>query len=381
MAVTEQRVHPDYLKQLVPISQLTGDNLLDLMNKTYVETLPRGRVLFSKGDTDGRTYYLLAGKLELDDGNGTKKMMLERTQPARFPIDHHLPRQVTATAKTPIKYFSIDNEYLDILLTWGENASLAISESISTGYDDTDVSTATTTATTATTATATATTATANEGDWMSNILRSKIFHHVPPANIQALLEKMELREYKEGDTVIYEGDEGDYYYYINKGHCSVSRVMNPGSPPMILAQLATGSSFGEEALISGAQRNATIKMLSDGELICLAKDDFDALLKAPVVKTVNYTDAQQMAHDGGAIWLDVRLRSEYANDGLPQAINIPLAELRNQMPSIKHDVKYIIYCGTGRRSASAAYILSGEGIDGYVLEGGLMKMQREFTD
>ncbi|MCK5639138.1 MAG: cyclic nucleotide-binding domain-containing protein [Gammaproteobacteria bacterium] len=353
-----QRVHPDYLKQLVPISQLTADNILDLMNNTYVETLLRGKVLFKKGDRDDRTYYLLAGKLELDDGNGNTKMIQERTRPARFPIDHHLPRQVTATAKTPIKYFSIDNEYLDILLTWGENASLAVSEITASNKDD-DMS---------------------DGSDWMTNILRSKIFHHVPPGNIQALLVKMEPREYKEGDTVIYEGDEGDYYYYINKGQCSVSRVMNPGEDPTVLAQLAAGSSFGEEALISGSQRNATIKMLSDGELICLAKNDFDELLKAPVVKTVNYSDAEKMVSNG-AVWLDVRLESEYKNDGIPEGINIPLADLRNKITSLAHDGKYIIYCGTGRRSASAAYLLTEKGIDACVLDGGLMKMQQDLTD
>lgn len=356
MTKKQQRVHPYYLNQLIPISQLTADNILDLMNNTYMETLPRGEVLFNKGDTDGRTFYLIAGELELDDGNGTIREIQEGTQPAHYPLDNNQPKKVTAKAKTPLKFFSIDNDYLDILLTWNQTAILAVSAFTTSGDSEHLI---------------------ADDNDWMSNILRSKIFHRIPPGNIQTMIGKMIPLDYKEGDTIIEEGDEGDYYYYINKGRCSVSRVMDEGGEPTVLAQLAAGSSFGEEALISGAKRNATIKMLSDGELICLAKDDFDQLLKAPVVKAVNYSEAEQMIHDG-AMWLDVRLESEYENDGLPQSINIPLAQLRNEMASLAHDKKYIIYCGTGRRSASAAFLLSETDVDAYVLEGGLMNLHQD---
>ncbi|MCK5615378.1 cyclic nucleotide-binding domain-containing protein, partial [Candidatus Pacearchaeota archaeon] len=143
-----------------------------------------------------------------------------------------------------------------------------------------------------------------------------------------------------------------------------------------LLAELAAGSSFGEEALVSGAQRNATITMISDGELICLAKNDFDELLKAPIVKTVSFSDAEQMVANG-AIWLDVRLKSEFDNNGLPDSMNAPLPQLRNRIRGLQRDKKYIIYCDTGRRSASAAYLLSERNIDTYVLEGGLVNINR----
>ena len=46
------------------------------------------------------------------------------------------------------------------------------------------------------------------------------------------------------------------------------------------LAELGGGESFGEEALISDAKRNATITMGRDGALGRLGKDDFEELLR-----------------------------------------------------------------------------------------------------
>ena len=48
---------------------------------------------------------------------------------------------------------------------------------------------------------------------------------------------------------------------------------------PVYLAELGMGDTFGEEALISGAHRNATVTMITDGVLMRLGKDDFNTLL------------------------------------------------------------------------------------------------------
>jgi CRP-like cAMP-binding protein len=84
---------------------------------------------------------------------------------------------------------------------------------------------------------------------------------------------------YSAGDTVIREGDEGDHFYVIARGRCMVTRKEARKKTDIELAELSVGDTFGEEALISGNKRNATVAMLTDGSLICLGKDDFQALL------------------------------------------------------------------------------------------------------
>ena len=72
-----------------------------------------------------------------------------------------------------------------------------------------------------------------------------------------------------------------------------------------------------------------------------------------------------------GAIWLDVRLPSEYKFDHLKEAVNIPLNQLRSSMADLNVEHEYVIYCQTGRRSLAAAFILIQNGFNASVLKGG----------
>jgi rhodanese-related sulfurtransferase len=137
------------------------------------------------------------------------------------------------------------------------------------------------------------------------------------------------------------------------------------------LAELRVGDTFGEEALISEAKRNATVTMLSDGSLMRLAKDDFKTLLNEPLLHWASMEQARKMVADG-AKWLDVRLPSEFENYHLDDAINIPLYFIRLKLQALDTGTRYIAVCDTGRRSSAAAFILSERGFEVYVLEGGL---------
>ena len=53
------------LKQLEPASGLNRENFQELASKTYVESLPAGRVLFKEGDLDKNKVYVIEGKVEL----------------------------------------------------------------------------------------------------------------------------------------------------------------------------------------------------------------------------------------------------------------------------------------------------------------------------
>ena len=342
------------LRQFVPLNELTSDNLQDLANKTRIETLPKGKALFKKGENDNFSFYLLSGELLLLGEGSDKKNIRGGTSPTRFPLEHHRPRRYTAIAESDCHFFRIDNDMLDILLTWDQNAGMMVADLDETDASDNDD----------------------EGGDWMTMMLRSEIFHRIPPSNIQAVFMRMEEIQVRKGEVVITQGDEGDYYYFIQKGRCLVTHTVKSGKV-IKLAELAAGTGFGEEALISDNKRNANVTMLSDGVLMRMAKKDFVELLKAPVLQTVDYATARKMVSDG-AIWLDVRLESEHNNLAIPESLNIPLYLLRIKTHELLRDVKYIVYCDTGRRSSSAAYLLSERGFDAYYLEGGLRSLKKE---
>ena len=61
----ERPVELSILKTFSPLDGLKAENLLALARKTHVRDLGAGRVLFKEGDTDKRTFYLVAGSVEL----------------------------------------------------------------------------------------------------------------------------------------------------------------------------------------------------------------------------------------------------------------------------------------------------------------------------
>jgi len=138
---------------------------------------------------------------------------------------------------------------------------------------------------------------------------------------------------------------------------------------------LQVGDTFGEEALISDAKRNATVTMTSEGSAMRLGKDDFKKLLNEPMLDWVDADQAAQIVQGGGQ-WLDVRLPSEFENHHLDGAINIPLYFIRLKISTLDSAKKYVVCCDTGRRSSAGAYILNERGYQAYVLQGGVNKEQ-----
>lgn len=342
------------LSRLVPVDSLSAENFQELATKAYREEVPAGRVLFKPGDRDGKSIYLIEGQVALVDPQGRAERVTGGTPRARHPIAAHQPRQVTARTETHCVICRLDTDLLDILLTWDQISGIEVSEiSVS------DAAHATASAP-----------ETGEESDWMTKILRSSAFLQIPPANIQAMFMKMAEQPVSAGQEIVRQGEEGDFYYIIKSGSAVVVRP-GKGGHELVLATLHTGDAFGEEALLSEGRRNATVRMQTDGYLMRLSKEDFNALLKAPLIHWIDLRQAKALIEKGARL-LDVRLETEFSQAALPNAINLPLFMLRLRSDTLDPDVPYIAYCDTGRRSSAAAFLLGERGFETYVLRGGL---------
>jgi len=338
------------LKTFVPPSALNAENFQELAGKAVIEEIPAGKTVFKAGENDRKTLYLIAGELELTGLKGEKSVVRSGTDISRHPVGNFQPRKHTAVAKAPCKVTRIDSDLLDILLTWDQLSGIEVGE-ISVSEEEGGEG--------------------GEDGDWMTRILQSKAFLQVPAANIQAIFMRMQEIPVKAGDTIIKQGDDGDFYYIIKNGKCKVTRTSKTGTE-LTLATLGDGDAFGEEALLSEAKRNANIVMTTDGVLMRLAKEDFNTLLKEPMLSWVTNAQAEEMVKKGEAVWIDVRLESEHKNNGIAGSLNIPLFMLRMKVESLDPSKKYILYCDTGRRSSAGAFLLSERGLQAYCLKGGL---------
>jgi CRP-like cAMP-binding protein len=345
--MTSEQISVELLKSFSPLNGLKRDNLAALLRKVQLRELSPGQVLFKEGDTEKRTFYVASGILELLDQGKVVDTVEGGTDAARNPVSPVFPRRLSARARDRVQFISIDSDLLDVMLTWDQTGTYEVSDlqSKSDGGGE----------------------------DWMTMLLQTKAFHKIPPANIQAIFMRMQQINYKTGDVILKQGAEGDYFYVLTGGQAVVTRETPLSKEGIKLAELQVGDTFGEEALISNAKRNATVTMRSDGSVMRLGKDDFKKLLNEPMLDWLSLEEAEKVVADGGK-WLDVRLPSEFDNKHMDGAVNIPLYFIRLKINTLDDDMKYVVCCDTGRRSSAGAYILNERGYQAYVLRGGINK-------
>ncbi len=215
-----------------------------------------------------------------------------------------------------------------------------------------------------------------DENDWMSKLLESPMFKNIPFEDIQKIFMLFEKIEVAKNDTVIKQGDIGDYYYIIEKGRFRVSRKIKNQKKKFKLADLEEGAGFGEEALIGNVKRNATVTALTNGNLIRIKENDFVNLIKEKVLKSISYDDTKKMVKDG-AICLDARFKNEFDKAALKLkgCINSPINTLRLEADKLDKNKEYIVYCDNGARSAIVAFLLMERGFNVSYLEGGLERL------
>ncbi|MDH5324394.1 MAG: cyclic nucleotide-binding domain-containing protein [Gammaproteobacteria bacterium] len=346
----EQKIDPEIFSDLVPVKALSPDHCQELALKSKMGQIGSGKVLIKQGEDNGRIIYVLKGAVEISGDGVETRTVTGGSKQAKMPLDQSKVARCTATTKTDVLYLSVDANLLDIMLTWEQSGGYEVQDL----QDD------------------------QGDEDWMSKILQAKVFHKIPPANIQSVFMRMKETHFKAGEPVIKQGGEGDTFYIIREGNCRVIRQTKKAPQGMVLANLQVGDNFGEEALISGGKRNASVVMASDGVLMSLSKDDFLELLNEPLLKSISYDDARA---EGGAVWLDVRLPQEYQTRHIKGSVNLPLPLIRARLDKLDPDRKYIVCCDTGRRSSTATYILSQHSLDASVLDNGLDGVPQEHIE
>lgn len=343
----------DQLKQFQPLASLPETTLHQMAPHCRIERVARNLDPFCVRDWRGQVVYLLKGELKLESADGSVRVLVGGLDEALLPLPTNDFGRPTGKAITDIELLCVEENSLDIAVTWqqlmvpppGEQSAVAI---------DTDWRT--------------------SSGMFALRDLTQGSFAALPPAHIQTLLGRFREIRFRRGQVVVREGDRGDYYYLIESGRCLVTRFQ--GGIPVVVAELEAGATFGEEALVSETLRNATVSMETDGVLLRLAKADFVTLLREPLLKRLDPAGVRRRIADG-ALWLDVRLPVEWRHDGLAGSINIPVSELRQDYRRLDSSKEYIVYCQTGRRSSAAAFLLGQRGIHAYLLQGGLRLWQQ----
>jgi CRP-like cAMP-binding protein len=342
------------LSGLYPLESMRAEHVEALARDAEVKEFVRGDVLFTAGDNDLETLYVIDGEVRCDYPDGRSKTHTggPSSLQGRYAIGDLQPRRFTGVAQSmSVRTVSMDRRFLEKVLAWDQ----VVRSGTLVNFDPRP-----------------------DGNRWVFRLLQSKALRKLPVANLERLFKRFEEMEVLEGQSIVREGDDGDYFYVIKDGAAAVSQFEQEGGES-IVAYLVRGDSFGEDALLSNSVRNATVRMMKPGRLMRLSKSDFSELLKQPVVEWMSTAQAAVHARHGGGI-IDVRTPEEFEERAIKGAINIPLARLREGATELLKQRKYLAYCNNGERSAAAAFVLNKLGFEAAALQGGLVATARQLN-
>jgi CRP-like cAMP-binding protein len=338
------------LRRFRPLGGMPEAALAHLAATAPPTQVPAGEFVFRRGDSGDDALFLVSGSVRLTLRDGTNRTVDAEDESARWPLDPTHPRSCDCQTLEPVELLRVSPAMMESLEHWGWSADAYAVEEITVGTasgDDPEV-------------------------DWMLALLRAPLFHEIPPHSLFDLLQCLEPERVRAGDVLIHQGDPADFYYVVCAGRAEVLVQERPDAQPVQIAQKRPGEGFGEEALLSGAPRNATVRMLTDGVVRRLGARDFDALLKQSVVVHLTPADAVARVQGGNGVWLDVRDPEESARDPVDGTMNLPLPRLRAGARSLPGDRPYVVLGDDDRRSAVAVYLLREQGLDAWMLDGGI---------
>jgi CRP-like cAMP-binding protein len=303
---------------------------------------PAGTLLLQKGERSLAQYYLLEGKVSVDAGAG--KQNIEGGSPqAHLPLNPGQANPATVKAVSEVRLFAVEHQLLERLLGWSQDAAYQVN-SLGGMVEEHD------------------------EDDWLARLLSTPLFGRLPPSHLHALLARFEYVEAKAGDSVVRYGEPGEHFYVIKRGRARISLPQAYREQPAL--SLESGDFFGEEALVSGAVRSASVIMLEDGELARLHRDDFVELVRPTLIPRISGPELAQLEQRKHLL-LDVRLAAEYRLAHLPDSFNLPVANLRTHADSLDRATCYVVTPEGGIRSELAVHLLNQLGFDAYLLGDG----------
>ncbi len=209
-------------------------------------------------------------------------------------------------------------------------------------------------------------------GSRVASLIHTQPFTQMTLDQICHCAEAMTRRAVNAGEDVIRYAGTGDAFYVIETGEAEVWRPDPRNGQPVKVATLSAGACFGEEALLRGGLRNATVRMSKPGSLLCLAVSDFDQLIASHFVNEISPDIANSMVSRRQAELIDCRYDDEHAAWRIPGSRSMPLESVRSQALQLDKGRSYIVYCRTGKRSRAAAFLMRQLGLTATVLRGGM---------
>jgi CRP-like cAMP-binding protein len=183
---------------------------------------------------------------------------------------------------------------------------------------------------------------------WQSRFLGSELMARLPPAVWQLLLRRLKPRALPKGAWIIREGESAaDCCFVLTSGTARVlcsDRVVN---------RLEPGDLFGEDELITGEPRNASVRMDSDGQVMAMSAGDFREFLARALLEGVFAEPTPSDCHGPRAL---VRFGSS--------------RNLRERISRLATDREYLVSSGIPEVESLAIFLMRKRGLSAWSAPG-----------
>lgn len=319
--------YENQLRQMTPFATMSDDRSGAVIDQGRFMQISEGHLLFKRSTDNVTSHFLLSGQLSLVNDAFENTPFTPENGMRQGMVDESEIHIVSAVAVGECVIFEIERDKLE-------------------QFKEDD------------------------KKSWMENLLSTPLFEFVPPSNIQALFKRFEPIAVGANQTIITQGDEGDYFYVIKTGRVAIDQTTS--EEVKRVAEMGAGSGFGQDALISDAPRNATVTTLESCELMRLSEGDFSELLMTPVIEYVTFeeVEAVKSMQSKPPVFVDVRSNLEVQPLAISDPVKrIPLPMLRDEMKALESDPIYFVIGPKRPKIAElAAYLLNEAGFTAYVI-------------
>ena len=340
------------IRNLIPINELAPDDQDALIAQGTLREFSPGQILHVEDRSDEEIHFLLDGTVEYCWKGSSIKQLAAPSNGARRALAKPGRQRYTVVTETYCRVVTFSHTHFQNHVNNSRLRTVRVE--VNDIYQE-------------------------SSSNWMIRLLQSKLFRAVPPANIQAVFARIESIRARAGDAIVRQGAPADYFYMIERGYCEVTRTIAAGHD-IQLADLNAGDSFGEAAIISDCPRTATVTMLTDGTLMRLSAEDFDALILKPVLRARDL-DTFPDGIGSDERWLDIRFPEQITTTRLNNSVNIPFSLLRLKSAQLSTGHNYILCGDDPGESAVGAFLLIERGFRASYLDASVTDLVQHYPE
>lgn len=303
------------LRRLEPYSRLNGQQLMDLAARCKELTIAAGRHFEVRSETMRGQCFLLEGSVQICAVGSRQTRVLES-------VAHP-----SARARKPL--LSADSDAGDVhIRTKLKSRILIVDSEVKRTPGSVHVTPIGST----------------DESRWMRRFLGSALAADLPPAQLRNLFRAFETSPVKARQVIGRKGDPPSRFHIVKSGQVRIQDRVT-------LAVLGPGEFFGEDSLIRNSPRNATISMLTDGELVSIGEASFRDLVRTRFMRRL----------EPGRVAVHLNLVGDDHPEKESAHLNVRIEGLRNALSLLDRDIRYLLL-GAATDVELAAFILTHHG-------------------